>query len=451
MRSMQAEPGRESGLKFMWRALTHKNFRLFFVGQGISLIGTWMTRVATSWLVFKLSEPSMAAFVLGAVGFAGQIPTFLMAPVAGVLVDRSNRHQLVVITQILSMIQSFSLAWVVSVGNANDRVIWAIVFLNVFQGLVNAFDMPARQAFLTEMVTRKEDLANAIALNSSLVNSARLLGPSIAGVLIALVGEVWCFLIDGFSYMAVIAALLAMTVAPREIQAHQKRIWHSLKEGLAYAFGFPPIRAILIQLALVSLMGMSYTVLMPIFADQIRTNSPSVLGLLMAASGVGALIGALYLAARNTVLGLGRVIVVATILFGAALLGFANSRILWISMVLMLVSGFGMMVQMAACNTVLQTIVQEDKRGRVMSLYTMAFMGMTPFGSLLAGGLASLLGAPAAVMVGGTACILGGLWFAARLRELRVLIRPIYARMGILPELAAGIDAATRLSVPAEE
>jgi MFS family permease len=452
MSDTQAEQAQPTGLRFIGRALAHRNFRLFFAGQGISLIGTWMTRVATSWFVFRLvADPSRAAFWLGVVGFAGQIPTFLLAPIAGVLVDRWNRHRLLVVTQALSMVQSFLLALVVSIRQPENVVIWQILLLSAFQGLINAFDMPARQAFLTEMVTRREDLSNAIALNSSIFNGARLLGPSVAGILIALVGEVWCFLIDGFSYMAVIAALLAMDVTPRARQAQPGQVWQGLKEGFAYAFGFAPIRAILSLVALVSLMGMSYTVLMPIFADQIRPDSPSVLGFLMAASGVGALAGAIYLASRKTVLGLGRVITIATILFGVGLIGFAYSGVLWLSLVLMVITGFGMMVQMAASNTVLQTIVDEDKRGRVMSIYTMSFVGMAPFGSLLAGGLASWLGAPATVVVGGCACILGGTWFAFNIPALRLLIRPIYVRMGILPEVAAGIQLAARLTAPPED
>jgi MFS family permease len=458
----------------MLRALAHRNFRLFFGGQGISLVGTWMTRVATSWFVFLLAEPGSAALVLGIVGFAGQLPSFLFAPLAGVLVDRWNRHRLLVVTQVLSMIQSFLLAVVAVAHQSNVVRIWELAILSVAQGLINAFDMPGRQAFLIEMVEERQDLGNAIALNSSLVNGARLIGPSIAGVLIAWGGVFWCFLIDGISYMAVIAALLAMRVAPRwstgtppglpgndgDVEAmrpapgqpaHSRRgVLQDLKEGLRYAFGFAPIRAILLLMALVSFMGMSYTVLMPLFADRIRENDPAVMGFLMAASGVGALIGALFLAARNTVLGLGRMIVIATVIFGGGLMGFAASHVLWLSLVLMVATGFGMMIQMAASNTILQTIVEDDKRGRVMSLYTMSFIGMAPFGSLFAGGLAQLIGAPVTVVVGAAACVLAAALFARALPALRGHVRPIYRRMGIIPEVASGIQSATALRVPPE-
>jgi MFS family permease len=450
MSMTQADSEPSAGFHFMWRALAHRNFRLFFGGQGISLIGTWMTRVATSWLVYRITESALAAFMLGLVSFAGQIPTFLFSPLAGVLVDRWNRHRLLVVTQILSMIQSLLLAAVVFARQSPTATIWQVIVLSVFQGVINAFDMPGRQAFLIEMVTQREDLANAIALNSSLVNGARLIGPSIAGVLIAWIGEAWCFIADGISYIAVVVALLAMKVTPRPSRSTQKHVWLELKEGVGYAFGFPPIRAILLLMALISFMGMSYTVLMPIFADQLRSHDAALLGYLMAASGIGALLGALFLASRNTVLGLGRLIITASLTMGTSLLLFAFSHYLWLSLLLMLLTGFGMMVQMAASNTVLQTIVEEDKRGRVMSLYTMAFMGMAPFGSLFAGGMASWVGAPVTVALGGGACVLGGLAFAANLPALRSLVRPIYRRMGILPEVASGIQEATRLRVPPE-
>ena len=396
-----------SAFRSMARALAHRNYRLFFVGQGISLIGTWMTRVATGWLVFRLSGPD-SAFLLGVVGFAGQVPSFFLTPFAGVLVDRWNRHHLLVFTQILSLIQSALLAVVAFYGEPGMATIWQVVALSLVQGAVNAFDMPARQAFLVEMIARKEDLANAIALNSSLVNGARLIGPSLAGILIALAGEGWCFLIDAISYVAVVFALLAMRLPAREVHHHPPPLWRGLADGFSYAFGFAPIRAILVLLAIVSFMGMPYTVLMPIFAAEVLHGGPYALGFLSAASGVGALTGALYLASRRTVLGLGNTIVFGTLLFGIGLIGFAFSGVLWISLLLMLVTGFGMMVQMAASNTILQTIVDEDKRGRVMAFYGMAFLGMSPFGSLFAGVLAGWIGAENTVMVGGIACLAGG-------------------------------------------
>jgi MFS family permease len=436
-----------TGIRSLVRALAHRNYRLFFAGQFISMIGTWMTRVATGWLVFRLGgrDEAGAAFLLGVVGFAGQIPAFFLAPFAGVLVDRWNRHRLLVVTQVLSLIQSALLAVVAFGASEQDvsggaMVIGIIVALAVFQGFINAFDMPARQAFLVEMVDRRADLSNAIALNSSLVNGARLIGPSLAGMLIYLAGEGWVFIADAVSYLAVIAALFAMRITPRELPAERARLWRGVSEGVRYAFGFAPIRAILLLLGLTSFMGMPYTTLMPIFAEGLAPDAGArVFGFLMTASGTGALIGAVYLASRRTVLGLGRLMVLATIAFGAGLIGFALSQALWLSLLLVIVAGFGMMVEMAASNTVLQTIVEENKRGRVMSFYTMAFMGMMPLGNLCAGGLAQLVGAANTVLIGGAACIAGALAFAVKLPQLRELVRPIYVRMGILPEVAAGM------------
>jgi MFS family permease len=414
----------------MVRALRHRNYRLFFCGQTVSLIGTWMTRIATSWLVYRLTG---SALLLGLVGFAGQIPSFLLAPLAGVLVDRWDRHRLLVATQVLAMVQSAALAGLALAGVIN---IWHVLALSLFQGLINAFDMPARQAFVVEMVEKREDLANAIALNSSMVNAARLLGPSIGGVVIAAVGEGWCFFGDAVSYLAVIASLLLMRIAPRPRRASQeKRVLPELREGWAYVAGSPPLRSILLLLALVSLVGMPYTVLMPVFASTILHGGPHTLGFLMGATGVGALLGAVFLANRRTVLGLGKVIPIAAGLFGAGLIGFSLSRQLWLSLVLLLVTGLGFMVHMAASNTLLQTLVDDDKRGRVMSFYTMAFMGTTPFGSLLAGSLADRIGTPPTLFVGGLGCIAGALWFTSLLSRLRERVRPIYVQMGILPEI----------------
>jgi MFS family permease len=371
----------------MGRALAHSNFRLFFVGQTISIIGGWMSRVATGWLVFRLSGAD-SAFFLGIVGFAGQVPAFFLAPIAGVLVDRWNRHRLLIVTQTSFMVESALLAVVAFSAESGTATIWLIVCLSLVEGFINAFDMPARQAFIVEMVTRKEDQANAIALNSSLVNGARLVGPSLAGVLIALAGEGWCFVVDAVSSIAIIGALLAMQVLPRVRELHSTSVWRGLAEGVTYAFGFVPIRTILLLLALVSFMGMPYMVLMPIFAADVLDGGAHTLGFLTTAAGLGALIGALYLASRTSVRGLGRIIVLATFLFGAGLIGFAFSRLLLVSLLMLVLSGLGMMVQMAASNTILQTIVEEDKRGRVMSFYSMAFLGMAPFGSLFAGLLA---------------------------------------------------------------
>lgn len=441
---MKSDKPNLTRLNLIFRALRSRNYRLFFGGQTVSLIGTWITRTATSWLVYRLTG---SAFLLGMVGFAGQIPTFLLTPIAGVLVDRWNRHRILVITQVLSMVQSFALAVLTMSGIIT---VWHIIALSILQGLVNAFDMPGRQSFVIEMVENKEDLGNAIALNSSMVNGARLLGPSIAGILIAAAGEGICFLIDGISYIAVIASLLAMRVTPRGIEPQGTDIIEGLKEGFSYALGFAPTRAILLLLALVSLMGMPYMVLMPIFASDVLHGGPHTLGFLMAASGVGALSGSIYLASRETVRGLGKIIALTSAVFGIGLIGFSLSHVFWLSMLLVLIVGFGMMVQMASSNTILQTIVDEDKRGRLMSFYTMALIGMAPFGSLLAGGLASKIGAPNTLIIGGVFCILGSILFTKKLPALRKVVRPIYVKMGIIPEVAEGIQRAAELTVPPE-
>ncbi|APR81737.1 transporter, putative [Minicystis rosea] len=413
----------------MGRALRHRNYRLFFFGQGISLIGTWLTRVATSWLVYRLTG---SALLLGLVGFAGQIPTFLLAPIAGVLVDRWDRHRILVATQVLAMVQSGLLAYFALRGTIT---VTHVLVLSVAQGIINAFDTPARQAFVVEMVDTRDDLPNAIALNSSMVNAARLLGPSVAGVLIAAVGEGYCFLIDAVSYVAVILSLLMMVVKPRAPAAAASRVLAELAEGFRYVATFAPIRAILLLLALVSLAGMPYVVLMPVFAAQVLGGGPHTLGLLMAASGIGAVAGALWLASRSSVVGLGRTLSIAGTLFGAGLVAFSLSRWVSVSLLFMVITGGGMMVHMAASNTLLQTIVDEDKRGRVMAFYTMAFFGMAPFGSLAAGWLGEHIGAPATVRLGGFVTLGGVALFVRKLPALRQAVRPIYRRLGILPEL----------------
>jgi len=414
----------------MLRALSSRNYRLYFTGQGVSLVGTWMTRIATGWLVYRLTG---SALLLGVVSFAGQIPTFVLAPFAGVLVDRVNRHRLLVWTQVLAMLQSFAMA---GLALAHVITVPEVIALSLFQGLVNAFDMPTRQAFLVEMVDRREDLGNAIALNSSLVNGARLLGPSIGGILIAAVGEGWCFFIDGASYLAVIASLLLMRVKPAAGRPRQRGGGvRQLAEGWRYVTGFAPVRSILLLLALVSLMGMPYTVLMPVIASTVLRGGPALLGVMMGATGVGALCGALYLARRTTVLGLGKVIVVTAGMFGVGLVAFSFSRVAWLSAACLVVVGFGMMVQMASSNTIIQTVVSDAMRGRVMSFYSMSFMGMAPFGGLLAGALAHRIGAPRTVTLSGVACVLAAAWFATRLPSLREVMRPVYREIGLLPPL----------------
>jgi MFS family permease len=429
----------------MVRALAYRNYRLFFGGQVVSLVGTWMTTTATNWLVYRLSG---SAFLLGVVGFAGQMPAFLLAPFAGIFVDRWNRHRLLVATQTISMLQSFALAGLTLTGRIDIR---AIILLSLVQGTVNAFDMPGRQAFLLTLVEKKADLSNAIALNSSMVNIARLIGPSIAGVVIAAANEGWCFLIDGVSYVAVIVALLAMRIPrPEAVPRGAVSMSKQFREGLSYVFGFQPIRSIITLLALVSLVGVPYSVLMPVFAATVFEGGPHTLGLLMTASGCGALAGALWLASRRSVLGLGRLIPSASAVFGAGLLAFSFTRSLALALPCLVAAGFGFMVQMASSNTVLQTIVDDEKRGRVMSFYTMAFLGTAPFGSLIAGWLSSRIGAPHTLLLGGICCMLGALWFAYVLPSIRESVRPIYARLGILPPMTTGIADSVELTIPPE-
>jgi MFS family permease len=412
-----------SKLKPSLRALESRNYRLFFTGQAISLIGTWMTQVAMIWLVYHLTNSALL------LGFSSQIPSFVIGPFGGIFVDRWNRHRILVTTQILAMIQSLALAVLALTGIIQ---IWHIILLSIFQGFINAFDAPARQAFVTEMIDKKEDLGNAIALNSSMFNGARLVGPAIAGLLIASVGAGMCFLIDGLSYIAVIASLLAMKLKSRQITVQTTNVWQRLKEGFIYAFSFPPIRAILLLLALFSFMGMPYMVLIPIFATKILDGDAETLGFLMMASGLGALMGGIYLSSRQTVVGLGKVIAFSPAVLGVGLIIFSQSRLLWLSLLMMLIVGCASILQIASSNTILQTIVEEDKRGRLMSLYTMAFLGILPFGNLAAGALASRIGAPNTVMLGGLFCILGSLIFAKQLPNLTRLIRPIYSKIGLL-------------------
>ncbi len=414
------------GFSHAWRALRAPNFRLFFSGQSISLIGTWMTRIATSWLVYRLTG---SAWLLGIVGFMGQIPTFLLAPFAGVWVDRWNKRTVLVWTQALAAAQSLTLAALTLTGRVT---IHSILALSVMQGLINAFDMPGRQSFLVEMVDDKRDLGNAIALNSSIVNLARLIGPSLAGIVISSVGEGWCFLIDGFSYFAVIASLLLMRLRPATVLAAKDTVLQQLGEGWHYVSRFLPIRNLLLLFAIVSLMGMPYTVLMPIFATQVLHGGPHTLGSLMGAAGVGALVSAVMLAMRKSVKGLLRMVPLSAGLFGVGLVAFGLSHYLWLSLLLMLVVGFGMMQGMAASNTIIQTLAPTDKRGRVMSFYTMAFVGMAPFGSLLAGALAHVMTASWAVVVTGSCCLLGAVWFWRQMGAIRDAMRPIYRELGII-------------------
>jgi len=406
------------------RGLRHRNFQLFFSGQLISLIGTWMDNVAEGWLVYRLTHSSL---LLGVATFAGQIPVFLLAPLGGMVADRWNRRKIVIATQSASMVLAFILA---TLTLARIVTVWEVIVLAACMGSVNAFDIPTRQAFLVEMVGR-EDLMNAIALNSSMFNAARVIGPSIAGVLVAWKGEGWCFFANAVSYIAVIAGLLAMKVPPRPAAVHVGSPLDHIAEGFRFARTTAPIRAILLLIALVSLVATPYSVLMPIFAARILHGSARTLGVLMASAGIGAVAGALLLAARRGVRGLGRWVAIACGGFGTALILFSFSRWYSLSAILLVPVGFFAMVQFASSNTLIQSMVPDRLRGRIMSIYSMMFMGMVPLGALFAGAIADRIGAPWTVAIGGLAAICGAILFGRNLPKIRVEARQLIMAQGL--------------------
>jgi len=423
-------------LRHSFRALRHRNFRLFLGGQFVSLVGTWLQSVALGWLLYRLTH---SALILGLSGFLTQIPSLVLSPLAGVWADRWNRHRMVIGTQVLSMVQALALTALVLSGHA---AVVPILFLQLLLGIANAADVPARQSFVVEMVAGSDDLPNAIALNSSIFNLARLVGPALAGPLIAVLGEGNVFLLNGLSYLAVIAALLAIRVPERPHRVEPWAVLRShLHDGLRYVAGFEPIRAVLVLLASVSLFGIPNTVLLPIFAGDVLHGDAHTYGLLVGSIGVGALVGALYMASRRTVVGLGRVIVVALSLFCGSLIALALCRNQWLAVPILACTGFGMMVHMASSNTIVQTLVDPAMRGRVMSFYTVAFMGSAPLGSLLLGWSASRIGAPWTSGLSSLICLGAAVAFARKLPGLREQVRPIYARMGVIPEVAEGLQA----------
>jgi MFS family permease len=407
------------------RALRHRNYRIFIGGQLISLIGTWMQTVAESWLVYRLTG---SALLLGLAGFANRIPIFLLAPIGGAVADRYNRHRIVIATQVASMVLAAALAVLTLTHLVR---IWHLMAIAALLGVVNAFDIPARQAFVVELVDR-EDLQNAIALNSSMFNGARVVGPAVAGVLVAAVGEGWCFLANSASYIAVIVGLLVMRV-PRAPAARPASVVEHVMEGFRFVSRSRPIMALLLLLGLISLMGMPYSVLMPIIADQTFHSGARGLGILMGSAGVGALLGALSLASRVGLQGYGRTIALAAIGFGLSLMAFSLVRTLWLGVALLLPVGFAMMTQMAASNTLIQSMIPNHLRGRVMAVYSMMFMGMAPIGALLAGLLAAWLGATTPVAAGGAFCLLGGLVFLQRLPRLRGEARQLILAQQVVP------------------
>ena len=410
-----------------WRALRHRNFRLFFFGQSISVLGTWMTRLATTWLVYHLTH---SALLLGVVGFAGQFISFALGPFAGVWVERVDRRKLLVWTQAAAAVQSLVIA---ALTLAHIINLWEIIALTALQGVINALDTPGRQAFLIQMIDDRADLGNAIAINSSMANGARLVGPAIAGLIIAAIGEGWCFTIDGVSYLAVIASLLMMHVKPLNVHRGRSSMLVQIREGWTYVSGFQPIRTILLLFSLISLLGYSWSVLLPIFAVQVLHGGATTLGWLASAAGIGALASAISLAIRKSVVGLTRMLQIAVTLLGCALILFGISHILWLSLVLIAFVGFGMIQAASISNTIIQSIVSEDKRARVMSYYTMAFFGSAPFGSLLAGALAEKIGASYTVAISGALCLAAAVWFSFKMPEILRIIQPIYQTAGLLP------------------
>jgi len=412
-------------VRAVFRAFRYRNYRLFFFGQGISLIGTWTQQVALSWLVYRITGSTL---LLGLVAFSNQIPTLFFGPFAGIVADRFDRKRLLLWTQGLSMVQALVLAALVLTGAIKP---WHIVALSLFIGTVNAFDMPIRQSFVIEMVERREDLGNAIALNSALFNSARFIGPSLAGILITTVGEGVCFLINGISYVAVLAALQAIRVAKKERRRQNGPLWSEFREAIDYAFNFKPIIAILALLSVFSIAGAPYMVLMPAYAKDVLHGSANTFGFLMSSAGIGAISATLYLASRKNAHGLIKVIPAAAGACGIAIAAFALSRNFTLCVFFLLLAGFSMMTHIASSNTIIQTIVDEDKRGRIMSLYAMAFLGVMPFGSLLAGSIAGKIGVQNTLLLGAACCIGGALIFASKLPVLSKLLRPVFANMEI--------------------
>ncbi len=420
-------------IKNTLRALKHRNFRLFFFGQGISLIGTWFQQIAMSWLVYRLTN---SPIWLGFIGFTGQIPLLFIPPFAGVFSDRLDKRKILIVTQSLAMLQALVLAILVMTGSIH---VWHIIVLSLFLGIVNGFDMPARQSFFVEMVERREDLSNAIALNSSLFNGARFIGPSIGGIFIAAFGEGMCFLVNAFSFIAVIIALFLINTKIIKVHDVRKKIMHELKEGFDYTFGITPVKTIIFLLGLSSVVSMPYVTVLPVFAKLVLNGGPRTFGFLMACVGAGALTGAIYLASRRSVVGLSRVLSAATFVFGAGLvvLSFTNKMIF--SMIVIYLASIGMMVQIASCNTIIQSLVDDDKRGRVMSFYAVSFTGLAPFGNLLIGALTKAMGVRHAIVFSGISSLIGAIIFAVNLPKMRKAIRPIYVKKGIIKPGEVGI------------
>lgn len=425
----KSSPGRLDNLQHMLRALKGRNYSLFFTGQGISVIGTWMQGTALSWLVYRLTDSEL---MLGVVGFASMIFSFIVSPIAGVLTDRYDRRRMLTITQILSMLQAGLLAALTLSGAIE---VWHIIALASMLGLINSVDIPNRQAFMVDAVADRRDLPNAIALNSFAFNGGRLIGPPLAGLIIWAWNEGGCFLINSVSYIAVIGSLMAMRLPERaNNNNNRKHILRELHDGWRYVTGSPPIRAILLLLGFIAFVGMPYGTLIPVFARDVLHGDAMTQGLIIAAAGIGAIIGAIYLASRRSIHGLSNVVAYAPAVLGLGLIVLGLSSVLPLTLATMVLAGFGMMVQNAGSNTILQTIVDDDKRGRVMSFYTIALMGTVPFGSLAVGALANKLGAPNTMLITGTICIFASAIFISRLPALGRHITPLYVKMGIISD-----------------
>lgn len=416
-----------SEMKESFRALRHRNFRLFYFGHGMSLVGTWMQRTATIWLVYRLTG---SPEILGNVDFTGQIAGVVLIPFAGVFLDRWNRYRVILGTQLLSMIQALALALLVF---TDTVAVWHIIVLNAALSMINSFDMPARQAFISQIVEDKKDLANAIALNSAMFNGARIIGPSIAGLAIAVLGEGLCYLFNGLSYIAIIGALLAMRLTASQKPAATKgNILGGLKEGLVYTYKTLPIRMVLLLLAFFGLLGFPIMPLMPLFAGEVLGGGPQTMGWLLACFGLGALVGTIFLASRKTVVGIEKVIAVNSAVFASGLMVFALSKTLWVSLIIIFLMGFGLIAQMASTNTIIQTLVDEDKRGRVMSLYILSFSGIAPIGSLIAGYTAGMIGTSYTFLIAGLLAMLGSAAFTYNLPAWRLAVQPIYGKRGLI-------------------
>jgi len=423
-----------TAIKHIFSSLHSRNYRLYFTGQGVSLIGTWMQNIALSWLVYRLSG---SVFLLGLVGFTTQIPSFILSPFSGVISDRYNRLKIMKLAQVFFMLHALTMAVLVLTGAIQ---VWHIITLSIVFGIINAFDTPARQSLVIDLIDDPKDLGNAIALNSAIFNAGRLIGPAIAGITIAVVGEGICFLLNALSFVAVIAALMQIKIPAKQQNIIPGKFKKSFSEGFHYTFHSMPIRTLITMLAVLSLIGLPVVVLLPAYAKEILHGSADTLGYLMSALGAGALCGALYMASRKTVLGLGRIISISIGIYGLALTLASFSHVTYLSMMIFFFTGLTMVLSLSSINTMLQTIADEDKRGRVMSFYAMALMGTTPIGNLLSGTVASGIGIPYTLLISGTITILSGVWLWLNLKTLRKYVRPIYINKGILPGLPHDIN-----------